>query len=284
MFRMELLLLGGVGVDISRQDSDLESVEIRRLWCPGGDSGTCLPRKFVPPALKFQAETPTELIDWGTTSLTKPVLTVFHSEELQACKDAPLWVPETWQCHLQGIEREVTNVSEACQGVVDQWKQPNLIWCSKVSSRTSVGWKQRQTYWPSLTWEWGTTWSQILAIGPTGPSCQVQRTVRTTQYSWCSAETWCLCCSLYVFYEFSVDFGDIFRILATLSGKWLKITIRVFVDNFQMERARAKIRTPSCSSRRDASKYECFDLDMPRSKFDLGSRDLRSNFEFGQNS
>ena len=56
----------------------------QQIW-GGGDSSTCLPRKFVPPALSFQAEALTELIVWGTTSLTKPVLTAFlSSEELQA--------------------------------------------------------------------------------------------------------------------------------------------------------------------------------------------------------
>ena len=59
-----------------------------------GDSGTCLPRNFAPPALNFQAETLTEHIDWGTISLTKPVLAAsLSSEKLQACKDAPLRVP-----------------------------------------------------------------------------------------------------------------------------------------------------------------------------------------------
>ena len=34
----------------------------------GGDSGTCLPRKFVTPALNFRADTLTEHIDWGQRS------------------------------------------------------------------------------------------------------------------------------------------------------------------------------------------------------------------------
>ena len=103
----------------------------------GGDSGTCLPGKFVPPALNFQAETLTELVDWGTTTLTEPVLITFpSSKELQACKGASLRAPETWQYHSQDIQRAAKNVSEACQEVVDQGKRPAWIRCSEVSHRT----------------------------------------------------------------------------------------------------------------------------------------------------
>ena len=107
---MELLLMTLLALD-GRGDRVFVVDSITKQIRGGGDSGTCLPMTFVLPVLSFQAQMLTELVDWGTTSLTKPVLAAFLSyEELQACKDAPLRVPETWQCHSEDIEKVVNNV------------------------------------------------------------------------------------------------------------------------------------------------------------------------------
>ena len=49
-----------------------------------------------------------------------------------------------------------------------------------------------------------------------------------------------------------------------------------FADNVLQDRDRTKIRTPSCFSRRDASKYVFVDPESSSSKFQLGSRDLKA--------
>ena len=127
---------------------------VTQLIWGGRDSGTCLTRKFVPLSQSFQAVTVTELIDWGTTSLTKPVLTAFlSSEELQACMDAPLRVPETWQCHPQGIkERPRRSLKPARWWSTKGSDQPGSG-ALKSAAGPSVGWKQRQISWPSLSCE-----------------------------------------------------------------------------------------------------------------------------------
>ena len=113
------------------------AVDICRRIRNGAERGSCLPRRFVPPALNFNAQSLAGLIDWDSEPLTEPLMTAsLRTDEVEDCRITPLSVPATWQCHSQGIERAVKKVSEACQVVVGQEKRRAWIRCADHSRRT----------------------------------------------------------------------------------------------------------------------------------------------------
>ena len=90
-------------------------ITIRRV----SERGSSLPRKLVAPHLNIEAQTQAELMKWEAEPLAEPLLTAaLSSDEVGALRETLLSVPLTCQCHTQGIERAVKEVSEACLMVI----------------------------------------------------------------------------------------------------------------------------------------------------------------------
>ena len=76
-----------------------------------------------------------ELIDWDQTSVTEPVITThLTSEELLACLDTPLKVPD-WTCHTQAVERTIKKVTEASKMVAGREKRDGWIRAADASRK-----------------------------------------------------------------------------------------------------------------------------------------------------
>ena len=84
-------------------------------------------RKFVIPKINFDATTYAELIDWESSKLTEPPLTLSLTEaELLAFKGTPFEVPH-YPCHTQAVERGIRLVSQASSSVVGQEARDGFI-------------------------------------------------------------------------------------------------------------------------------------------------------------
>ena len=92
-----------------------------------GGQGDSSVRTFKIPAINWKAKKIQELIDWDQTPITEPVVTTnLSSEELLACLDTPLVVPD-WTCHTQAVERTVKKVTEASKMVAGREKRDGWI-------------------------------------------------------------------------------------------------------------------------------------------------------------
>ena len=75
-----------------------------------GEKGDSSVRTFKVPTINWKAFKLKDLIDWDQTAITEPVVTThMSSEELLACLDSPLKVPD-WTCHTQPVERTVSKM------------------------------------------------------------------------------------------------------------------------------------------------------------------------------
>ena len=100
-----------------------------------GEKGDSSVRTFKVPIINWKAFKLKDLINWDQTAITEPVVTThMSSEELLACLDSPLKVPD-WTCHTQPVERTVKKVTEACKMVAGREKRDGWIRTADASRR-----------------------------------------------------------------------------------------------------------------------------------------------------
>lgn len=100
-------------------------------------------RKFLVPKIKFGAKSYYDLIDWRTTKLTEPPLTMkFSPQDLISIaengENSDLWQSENFSipCHTQAVERCVKMVTE-CSATVTSKRRDGII-RSKLKSRSAM--------------------------------------------------------------------------------------------------------------------------------------------------
>ena len=72
------------------------------------------PRQFLPPKIKLEAESYTDMIDWSVEQKTEPPLTKkMTKEEILGAVEKPITLP-SYPCHTQDVERVVPVVTESC--------------------------------------------------------------------------------------------------------------------------------------------------------------------------
>ena len=131
----ELILISLLASD-DEEERHFAIQMIRDKIRKGAEMGDSTPRQFKTPAVNFQAQKLTELIDWNTVKLTEPLLTAtLTSDQLLGLLESPLEVPSTWQCHSQSMERAVRKVTESSLMVVGERKREGWVRCADESRR-----------------------------------------------------------------------------------------------------------------------------------------------------
>ena len=73
------LILISLLASADEEERHLAIKMIRDKIRKGAEMGDSTPRQFKTPAVNFQAQKLTELIDWNSVKLTEPLLTCVHS-------------------------------------------------------------------------------------------------------------------------------------------------------------------------------------------------------------